>query len=137
MAEKQIITVMYDILKAFKCKLLFWAKQPTDGILTYFMTFKRIGPTVLEGICRYNFNTAGRVSSTFSKPSGIRKAIWFMLLYWSWIMILSLVNLRWKLVELSYDTVLKQELVSLVLPFLSKWKISQIVFLVFAHYGHD
>ena len=41
---KQVITEMYDSVKAFKCKLSLWAKQLTEGNIVHFSALQSIGP---------------------------------------------------------------------------------------------
>ena len=50
---KQVITIMYDSVKAFKCKLLLWRKQLENGNFAHFKTLQSLGKVDAECLTEY------------------------------------------------------------------------------------
>ena len=50
---KQVITIMYDCVKAFKCKLLLWRKQLENGNFAHFKTLQSLGKVDAECLTEY------------------------------------------------------------------------------------
>ena len=59
--SKQVITVMYDSVKSFKCKLSLWAKQLQSGNLSHFSALQSLAQVEPERLLGHRLTITRRV----------------------------------------------------------------------------
>lgn len=116
---KQVITQMYDSVKAFKCKLTLWAKQLLNGNLAHFSTLASIG-TVKQPCLKEYAEKVGKLRDEFDRRFQDFTALepQFLLFTNPFAVEVDSVSedIQMELLELQCDTVLKQKFQDIGVP---------------------
>ena len=116
---KQVITIMYDCVKAFKCKLLLWRKQLENGNFAHFKTLQSLGKVDAECLTEYvemiaNLHT--EFERRFQDFQALEKQ--FVLFATPLVVDVETVreDLQMELMELQCDTLLRQKYAEVGIP---------------------
>jgi hypothetical protein len=116
---KQVITEMYDSVKAFKCKLSLWAKQLTDGNIVHFSALQSIGPVNSQCLNEYS-DAVAKLREGFDRRFKEFEALQpqFALFATPFSVDVETVSdeLQMELLELQCDSILKQKYVDIGVP---------------------
>ena len=116
---KQLITIMYDSVKAFKCKLLLWRKQLENGNFAHFKTLQSLGKVDAECLTEY-VEMIGNLHTEFERRFQDFLALekQFVLFATPLLVDVETVSedLQMELMELQCDTLLKQKYAEVGIP---------------------
>ncbi|XP_075207832.1 general transcription factor II-I repeat domain-containing protein 2-like [Anomaloglossus baeobatrachus] len=132
--QKHIITIMFDSVKAFKCKLSLWAKQLQSGNLAHFSAMQSLVQTTPDRLKMYSdiiLQLLQEFNRRFHDFQDLETE--FALFATPFAVDVSCVSedLQMELVDLQCDTVLKQKYMDIGVPdfykFVSQEKFPKLV----------
>ena len=110
--SKQIITIINDCVKSFKCKLLLWAKKIPGGNLDLFTSLQLLGRIVPQYLKEYAdviLNMRTDFDCRFQEYLAIVKQFMLFVVPTTVDVDVVLKNFSWNFFEFQCDTLLKQK----------------------------
>jgi hypothetical protein len=125
---KQVITVMYDCVKSFKCKLTLWSEQIASGNFAHFKTLQSVGKVDDESLDEYRdviSNLQKEFEQRFQDFVSMEKDFTLFTAPYTTDVNLVSEELQMELLDLQNDTLLKQKYAEVGVPAFYKFLPSE------------